>query len=236
MEVSEVAASAGREACASGAIRVGRAGGLLQSKALVLNRSYLPVHITSVRRACVLLYQGIARAVDATYRTFDFADWCQREPWMDDDRLGVVGGSVPVPRVILLIHFDRTPRRQVRFTRFNVYARDGNTCQYCGRRLPRHELNLDHVIPRSQGGKSTWENIVCSCHPCNRRKGGRTPEQSGIRLLRRPTRPAWTPFMGRAVGLERYVEWSAFLAPDVPAQPSVRSGLRQVDGTHSRPG
>jgi 5-methylcytosine-specific restriction endonuclease McrA len=193
---------------------------VLQSKALVLNRSYLPIHITSVRRACVLLYQNVARAVDARYQTFDFPAWCQRGWQTGDETLGLVGRSIAVPRVILLVGFDRVPRRYVRFTRYNVYARDGNTCQYCARHLPRHELNLDHVIPRSQGGQSTWENIVCSCHSCNRRKGGRTPEQSGIRLLRRPTRPAWTPFLTHAGGV-RYREWGAFLSVAGPASAPV---------------
>jgi 5-methylcytosine-specific restriction endonuclease McrA len=190
---------------------------VLQSKSLVLNRSYLPIHITSVRRATVLLYQGVARVVDARYQTFDYRAWCERGLEPGEEKLGLVGRAMAAPRVILLVHFDRAPRRYVRFTRYNVYARDANTCQYCGRRLPRHELNLDHVVPRSQGGQSTWENIVCSCHGCNRRKGGRTPEQSGIRLLRRPTRPAWTPFMVHAAGAHRYREWSAFLSLSEPA-------------------
>jgi len=189
---------------------------VLHSKALVLNRTYLPIHITSVRRACVLLYQEVARVVDGAYQTFDFHEWCDRGLLPGDEKLGLVGRAMAAPRVILLTHFDRVPRRYVRFTRYNVYARDGNTCQYCGRRLPRHELNLDHVVPRSQGGQSTWENIVCSCHTCNRRKGGRTPEQSGIRLLRRPTRPAWTPFMAHAAGGHRYREWSDFLSISDP--------------------
>jgi 5-methylcytosine-specific restriction endonuclease McrA len=183
---------------------------VLRSKALVLNRSFLPVHITSVRRACVMLYQGLARAVDAEYQTFDFRTWCMHGTARET--LGLVGRSMPVPRVILLVSYDRVPRRHVRFTRNNVYARDRDTCQYCGRRFPRSELNLDHVVPRSQGGLSTWDNVVCSCHPCNRRKGGRTPEQSGIRLLKKPTRPAWTPFLGEAFGLGRYGEWRPFLS------------------------
>jgi 5-methylcytosine-specific restriction endonuclease McrA len=183
---------------------------VLRSKTLVLNRSFLPVHITSVRRACVMLYQGLARAVDAQYQTFDFVAWCAHA--VAPERLGLVGRSMPVPRVVLLVSYDRVPRRHVRFTRHNVYARDRDTCQYCARRLPRSELNLDHVVPRSQGGLSTWDNVVCSCHPCNRRKGGRTPEQSGIRLLRKPTRPAWTPFLGDAFGQARYREWHPFLS------------------------
>lgn len=185
-------------------------GVLLQTKALVLNRSFLPIHVTSVRRACVMLYAGLAKAVDEECQTFDFSAWCARPS--QEERLGLVGGSMPVPRVISLLFFDRMPRRQVRFTRLNVYSRDGDTCQYCGDRFPRHQLNLDHVVPRSQGGPSSWENVVCSCHPCNRRKGGRTPEQSGIRLLRRPVRPAWTPFLSEAVRHSSYREWRPFLS------------------------
>jgi 5-methylcytosine-specific restriction endonuclease McrA len=183
---------------------------VLRSKTLVLNRSFLPVHITTVRRACILLYQGVARAVDAEYQTFDFRSWRQRRDV--PEVLGLVAGPMPVPRVILLTTYDRVPRRHVRFSRHNVYARDHDTCQYCGRRLPRSELNLDHVVPRSQGGLSTWDNVVCSCHSCNRRKGGNTPQQAGIRLLRRPVRPAWTPFLGETFGQARYREWRPFLS------------------------
>jgi 5-methylcytosine-specific restriction endonuclease McrA len=185
---------------------------VLDTKVLVLNRAFLPIHITSVRRAFSLLYQDVARAVDAQYRTFDYASWSDLSASVHDDTLGLVNRVVRVPRVILLVAFDRVPRRQVRFSRYNIYARDQNTCQYCGRRLPRNELNLDHVVPRAHGGLSRWENVVCSCHPCNRRKGGRTPEQAGMRLLRAPCRPEWTPFMLETFSLRRYREWAPFLS------------------------
>jgi 5-methylcytosine-specific restriction endonuclease McrA len=184
---------------------------LLNSRVLVLNRSYLPVHITSVRRGFVLLYQGIAKAVDEQYRTFDFESWRSLSLEVHHERLGVVGGFIRVPRVLLLVAYERIPKRHVRFSRFNIFARDNNTCQYCGRRLPRTELNLDHVVPRSQGGVSTWQNIVCSCHVCNRRKGGRTPEQASMRLIRRPSRPEWTPFTTEMFSLKRYKEWMPYL-------------------------
>jgi hypothetical protein len=184
---------------------------VLNSKVLVLNRSYLPVHVTSVKRAFALLYQGVARAVDQEYRTFDFNSWRDLAVEIGDDRVGVVGGFVRVPRVLLLIAYERVPKRHVRFSRFNIYARDNNTCQYCGRRLPRTELNLDHVIPRSRGGMSTWENVVCSCHTCNRRKGGQTPEEARMLLINRPKRPHWTPFSTEMFSLRRYREWMPFL-------------------------
>ena len=183
---------------------------VLNTKVLVLNRSYLPIHITVVRRALSLLYQGIAHAVDEQYRTFDFASWADLVA--EEDRIGLVDRAIRVPRVILLQGYDRIPRRYVRFSRFNIYARDGNRCQYCGRQFPRAELNLDHVVPRSRGGTSVWENVVCSCHRCNRLKGGRTPAEAGMRLVRQPRRPQWTPFMTETYSLRRYKEWMPFLS------------------------
>lgn len=185
---------------------------VLNSRVLVLNRSYLPVHVTSVKRAFALLYQGVARAVDEQYRTFDFESWRHLSIEIHHERLGIVNGFIRVPRVLLLSAYERVPRRHVRFSRFNIFARDANTCQYCGQRLPRTELNLDHVIPRSRGGLSTWENIVCSCHSCNRRKGGRTPEEARMMLIRRPRRPEWTPFSADMFSLRRYQEWMPFLS------------------------
>src|SRR5271155_5739547 len=185
--------------------------GLLNSKVLVLNRSYLPVHVTSVKRAFALLYQGVAHAVDEDYRTFDFDNWRDLAIELHHERLGVVGGFIRVPRVLLLIAYERVPKRHVRFSRFNIYARDGNTCQYCGKRFSRTELNLDHVTPRSRGGVSTWENVVCSCHACNRRKGGRTPEEAGMDLIKKPHRPQWTPLSAETFSLRRHREWMPFL-------------------------
>ena len=156
---------------------------------LVLNRAYLPIHITSVRRACSLLYQGIARAVDAQYQTFDFESWSALSAELHGDKIGLVDRALRVPRVILLVGYDRIPKRHVRFSRFNVYARDRNTCQYCGVVLPSSELTLDHVIPRSRGGNSTWENLVACCHGCNRRKGNRLLHEIDDMQLMRDPRP-----------------------------------------------
>jgi hypothetical protein len=183
---------------------------VLNTKVLVLNRSYMPVHITSVRRALSLLYQDLAHAVDVQYRTFDFESWADLAA--EEEAIGLIDRAIRVPRVILLLAYDRVPRRHVRFSRYNIYARDQNRCQYCGRQFARAELNLDHVVPRSQGGTSTWENVVCSCLRCNRVKGGRTPTQAGMKLIRQPYRPQWTPFMLEAFSLRRHKEWLPFLS------------------------
>ncbi len=184
---------------------------MLNATVLVLNRSFLPVHITTARRAFCLMYRGTAHAVNEHYETFDFDSWSEQDV-NGYDAVGVVQGWVPVPRVILLTAFDRVPTRQVRFNRSNVFARDRNTCQYCGRRSTRSQLNLDHVVPRSQSGRSTWENVVCSCIECNRRKGGRTPEQAGMSLIRRPAKPRWLSLAGMLGGREGYPEWRPYLS------------------------
>lgn len=186
---------------------------MLNSSVLVLNRSYLPIHVTSVRRAFSLIYQGGANAVNENYETFDFDGWCERggEASRTTDCIRTLSGPIPVPRVILLRYFDRAPRKHVRFSRANIFSRDTSTCQYCCARPPRSQLNLDHVVPRAQGGKTTWENVVCCCIPCNRRKGGRTPEQAGVKLRSVPRRPRWSPLMSVMPHGVRYLEWQPFL-------------------------
>jgi 5-methylcytosine-specific restriction endonuclease McrA len=184
---------------------------MTNSHVLVLNKSFLPVHVTTVRRAFCLLYAGIAKAVNSQYETFDYESWSQVTVARNDEMVGLVNRVIKVPRVILLIAYDRVPKRRVRFSRYNIFARDKNTCQYCGRRFARSELNLDHVIPRSQGGTSTWENVVCSCHLCNRQKGGRTPSQARMRLVAHPKRPAWTPPLNISLYEVMRKEWAPFL-------------------------
>lgn len=184
---------------------------MVHSGVLVLNKSFLPVQITTVRRAFCLLYGGIAKAVNSQYETFDFDSWQELGVEVHDDAIGLVDRMIKVPRVILLIAYDRVPKRRVRFSRHNIFARDKNTCQYCGRRFLTSDLNLDHVTPRSQGGITNWENVVCSCHRCNRLKGGRTPEQAGMRLILPPRKPSWTPPINVLLKDVMRKEWAPFL-------------------------
>jgi 5-methylcytosine-specific restriction endonuclease McrA len=185
---------------------------MLNSAVLVLNRNYQPVHVTSVKRALALLYLGVAKAIDAQYRLYEFEDWAALGASAQHECIHTINRRIRVPRVVVLSAYEYLPRGRVRFSRLNIYARDHDTCQYCGRQLPRSELNLDHVVPRSQGGKTTWENVVCSCVPCNLKKGGRTPEQAGMALLRVPVRPRWTPFFRTASRRITYREWLPFLS------------------------
>ncbi|WP_375765321.1 HNH endonuclease [Archangium gephyra] len=184
---------------------------MLNSAVLVLNRNYQPVHVTSVKRALSLLYLGVAKAIDTQYRLYEFADWAALSASAPHDSVNTIDRRIRVPRVVVLSAYEYLPKGRVRFSRLNIYARDHDTCQYCARQLPRSELNLDHVVPRSQGGKTSWENVVCSCVPCNLRKGGRTPAQAGMKLLKVPMRPRWTPFFRGASRRITYREWLPFL-------------------------
>jgi 5-methylcytosine-specific restriction endonuclease McrA len=168
------------------------AGNALDASCLVLNKYYMAVHVVSVRRAFCLLFKDLAEVItidDGRYASFDFASWREvsqarmhfREP--DDDFIRTVHFEIQVPRIIRLLTYDRLPRQRVKFTRRNLFARDGNRCQYCGKKFTSEALSLDHVVPRVRGGKATWENIVCACLRCNVRKGGRTPREAGMKLI-----------------------------------------------------
>ena len=164
------------------------------AEVLVLNRVYLPIRIVTARRAFCLLYQGKARVLLHDYSTLGFSEWALMQPLPERPVIRLTAGRVlGVPSVVVLGAFAGLPRHEVRFTRRNVFQRDGYRCQYCGIGKPLRELNIDHVHPVSLGGASTWENVVCCCIPCNRRKGNKTPEQAGMQLLRPVKRPRWHP-------------------------------------------
>ncbi|MBI4366595.1 MAG: HNH endonuclease [Deltaproteobacteria bacterium] len=184
---------------------------MLHTDCLVLNQAYFPVHITTVRRAFCMLYQGIVKVVNEEYETFTFDSWMELSAAHPHESIGLINRMIRVPRVVLLVAYDRIPRRGIRFSRLNILLRDHHTCQYCQRKLPKTELNLDHVIPRARGGLTIWENVVTSCHACNLRKGGRTPEAAGMKLKRKPFRPTSVPFLDLSYRRRRYKEWLPFL-------------------------
>ena len=184
----------------------------LATQVLVVNRHLQAVHITSARRAFVLMWTDIARALDESWVAHEFDAWSALTPRECDVTIGTSRGAIRVPRVVQLVTYDRMPRSAVRLTRRNIFLRDGHTCQYCGRRSSTRDLNLDHVMPRSRGGPMTWENVVCSCRVCNLRKGGRTPAEASMRLLRKPVRPRWSPILALAFSPSRPAEWEPFLS------------------------
>ncbi len=192
----------------------------LSSSVLVLNRSYLAVHVVNVRRAFGLLVRDLAEVIhleDGQYANYTFDSWREiselrsgfKEP--EDDWIRSVNFELQVPRVIRLLFYERLPKQTIRFNRRNIFARDSNRCQYCGKRFPTTELSLDHVVPRSQGGDTSWENIVCACVRCNVKKGGRTPQEANIKLIRPPVKPKRSPQLTIKLGNPKYVSWKSFL-------------------------
>jgi 5-methylcytosine-specific restriction endonuclease McrA len=178
---------------------------------LVLNRSFQPVRVTTARRAFVMLYAGSARALDAGYEPHDWQSWTRRDPPEGAEFVTTPRGAVAVPRLLWLVSYNRVPRSPVRLSRRNVFLRDDYVCQYCGVRKPPKELNLDHVVPRARGGKSTWDNLVTSCRPCNVRKGDALPHECGMVPSRPPVRPGWSTMAQLAGASRRFPEWEPFL-------------------------
>lgn len=192
----------------------------LSSSVLVLNRQYMAVHVVDVRRAFTLLLRELAEVVhieDGQYGNYDFESWREiselqarfKEPHQDWIRS--VNFEIQVPRVLRLLYYDRVPKQRVRLNRRNLFARDGNRCQYCGHSFPMSELSIDHVVPSCKGGETTWENVVCACVKCNVRKGGRTPQQAGMKLYRKPVRPRRSPLLAIKLGNPKYASWKTFL-------------------------
>ena len=142
---------------------------LMHTPVLVLNATYEPVHITAVRRAIVLVLKGVARTEEENHAVV-------RSPSL----------TLPVPSVIRLLEYHRIPVPTRALSRKNILLRDRNTCQFCGGVSPAAELTLDHVIPRSRGGTTSWDNLVACCHRCNNIKGDRSPEEAGLTLIRKP--------------------------------------------------
>jgi len=187
---------------------------------LILNRNYMAVRVTSARRAFSLLYRNLAEVVhieDGEYLSYDFDDWCQisemkrRFEPHKYDWVSTVKFSIAVPRIIRLTLYDRLPKKEVKFNRRNIFARDGNSCQYCGKKYTSSELSLDHVIPRSQNGQTTWENVVCCCLTCNVNKGGKTPKQAHMKLIAKPIKPKRSPTINIKLSNTRYRSWKQFL-------------------------
>jgi 5-methylcytosine-specific restriction endonuclease McrA len=175
----------------AGAAGIGRISGMLDRKTLVLNRSWMPVTTTTVRRAVVLMARGVAGAVHpGTFEVAHWEAWIERGP-DDVHRLRGIGFEFPVPDVIVLMRYNGFPNVPVSFTRRNVYRRDGYACVYCGRAPGADGLTLDHVTPRSRGGQTTWLNCVTACMPCNARKADHELHVVGMRLRHVPTIPRW---------------------------------------------
>jgi 5-methylcytosine-specific restriction endonuclease McrA len=194
--------------------------GALSSSVLVLNRFYMAVHVVNVRRALGLLFRELAEVIhleQGSYANYNFETWLEistmraADKQQHEDWIRAVNFELQAPRVIRLLSYDKVPRQTLRFNRRNLFARDANHCQYCGKVFPTSELSLDHVMPRSRGGDTSWENVVCACVNCNVRKGGRTPQEAHMKLIRPPIKPKRSPLLSVKLDNPKYQSWKTFV-------------------------
>ena len=164
----------------------------LESSVLVLNKFFAAVHIVNAKRAFALLFKESAEVVsidNGQYNSYNFTRWVD---------VSAFKANCEFPD-------------EDKFNRKNIFARDKNICQYCGKRFPTSELSLDHIVPRMQGGKSNWKNIVCACTDCNKHKGGRRPAEAGMKLIQKPVQPSHCPIIQLKLGSNKYQSWKQFL-------------------------
>ncbi|MCL5945538.1 MAG: HNH endonuclease [Planctomycetes bacterium] len=180
----------------------------------------MAVRVVNARRAFALLCKNIAEVIsveNGNYFAYNIESWTEISQLKAQferethDFVRTVRYEIAVPRIIRLLGYDRLPRQDVKLNRRNIYARDHGVCQYCRRKFPTSELSLDHVVPRALGGKTIWENLVCACVYCNARKGGRTPQQAGMQLLKPPLKPRRNPVINVRLESDKYATWKHFL-------------------------
>jgi 5-methylcytosine-specific restriction endonuclease McrA len=196
------------------------AASVLDARVLVLNKLYSAVRVVDARRAFTLLCKGAAEVVNVeagSYVSYSLTSWAEAAEFQrafeheEHDWVTTPSIVMAVPKIIRLLGYERLPREPVKLNRRNIYARDQNRCQYCGKHFSTKELTLDHVLPRVQGGDNSWTNLVCACVKCNARKGGRTPSQARMKLIREPVKPRRNPAITLRLGSPKYQSWKAFL-------------------------
>ena len=192
----------------------------------MLNAHYVALRVISARRAFSLLFKQdrfdqpqaeVVSLEDGRYVSYDFDDWRELSEFRLEfepekhDWVSTVRFQIAVPRILRVLSYHRLPRQQVKLNRRNIYTRDQNLCQYCGKRFKPSELSLDHVVPRSHGGINAWENLVCCCVRCNVKKGGRTPHEAGMHLIVQPVKPRLSPVVNISLSKSKYSSWQQFL-------------------------
>jgi len=168
---------------------------MLSRHVLILNQNYEPLSVCTVKRAVVMIFLDRAEMIET----------------LDGYKLHSVSMSISVPSVVRLATYIKVPDKRIMLSRKNIIKRDGGRCQYCGRKSDH--MTVDHVIPKIQGGKDTWENLVAACKSCNNRKGQRMPEQAGLKLLSKPRRPNHITFIQKFIGVKDR-RWRQYLFMD----------------------
>lgn len=189
---------------------------LAEKKVLVLNRSWAAIGVITLEKALQKVFATYsdgtpkARIIDCVqdFKMMSWDDWSKIKPAENEEGIHTVNAIFRIPEIIIYTRYDKLPQQKVHYNRRQIYHRDSNKCQYCGKRKPGNELSLDHVVPRCQGGKSVWENVVVACVDCNSKKAGRTPKEANMKLLRDPKKPPYNFYTGN----KRIKSWDQFLS------------------------
>lgn len=185
---------------------------MLDEPVLVLNSGWVPVDVTTVFKSLCYMFNGRAKGLDIeNYVAYDIEEWLEIDA--DNDGIKSANLCIKIPEVVILTDYAKVPMQSLRYSKRAVWARDKYTCQYCKDRLTSKEISIDHVVPRSQGGETSWTNCVACCMECNGRKADRTPKQAGMKLIREPVKPnlskeylvrtnsnkeSWLPFLPKS--------------------------------------
>ncbi len=188
---------------------------ILQEKVLVLNKYYQAVQITTVQKAICHLVKGTAKIITPDWTTHTLEDWIKISKFYENGDKKMIRSpsiSILVPDAIYLPYYESLPKTEVVFSRQNLFLRDKFTCQYCGKLLKNpKDRTIDHVIPKSRGGKTVWTNVVLCCRKCNLKKGDRTPEEAGLKLLKKPKVPKWQALILEEFPKHKKEVWKVFL-------------------------
>lgn len=188
---------------------------LLHEKVLVLNKYYQAVQITTVQKAICHLVKGTAKVITPDWATHSLEEWVKISKFHENGNKKMIRSpsvSLLVPDAIYLPFYEGLPKAEVVFSRKNLFLRDEYRCQYCGKLLKNaKERTIDHVIPKSRGGKTVWSNVVLCCKKCNLKKGDRTPEEAGLKLLKKPKAPKWHALLLEEFPKHKKEIWKNFL-------------------------
>lgn len=188
---------------------------LHKATVLVLNRNWQAIDVKTPADAFCMMSAGTATALaigrDGDMQPTKWPEWCELPVREEDNCVGTVHGGVRIPTVIVLARYDKVPRRRPKLSGRGIWERDGGVCQYTGRKLSRDEGNIDHVVPRSRGGKTTWDNCVLADKQINSRKADRTPDEVGLKLRRKPAMPKAMPSTFYIRNTHGVPDWDMFL-------------------------
>lgn len=191
--------------------RAERGKKLIKRAVLVLNKNYIPCYVTNLRHAFSLLFREVAYVLDEDNYTYDIWNWIDIEPVDGEEYISTVSRKIRIPKIIIAETDVEMRFNRPKISRLGIFMRDAFCCQYCGRRFSQKGLTIDHVIPRSRGGKTDWTNVVTACVACNMKKGDRTPDEAGMMLIREPRVPFINILNTRDIDLVFYAEWEPFI-------------------------